>query len=249
LIEFDYDSLITFMRCPLRYKFEYVNKIDTEKEGIKRFFSETIHETIKHFYKTLKDEGVKLTQKQLHNFWGNLWLEDVDTEKIIYGNKSEKSKLTKKGYSYLNKFHRYNSSNSGTPIEVGLDYNINYMNKYKLSGNIELIRRTRVKLQIVNFSTSRYVPDEFRQKNDIRFTLNSYAFRQIFEKEEDETLYYHVRTNKKVPVYRGQNDYEKLLTIIDNVYKCIEEDLYYPRISYLCKQCKFHDFCTAWKGQ
>ena len=249
MVTFDYDSLITFMRCPLRFKFEYLEGIETGQESIKIFFKQTLHQTMKHFFKKLDEDEVILTQKQIHDYWGDLWLADVDSEKIIYGNASEKANLTKKGYSYLNKFHRYQSDKPGVPIKVDLDYSIDFMDEYKFSGNIELIREKDNNIQIVNFSTSRYVPDNFRKQNDIRFTANSYAFQKIFEQKEDEIIYYHIRKNKSVNLHRDEDDYKKLLTIMDNVYKSIEDELFYPRISYKCKQCPYHKHCTAWKGE
>jgi putative RecB family exonuclease len=248
MVEFGYDSLMTFMQCPLKYKFEYIDNINTNKESIKVYFKNTIHQTIKHFFKVLDEEGELLHQKQLNNHWSDLWFERVESEDILRGNKSEKANLTKKGYSFLKKFHRYQIDNPGSPIAVDLDYTINYMDEYKFSGNFELIREIDDKIQIVHFSTSRYVPDEFRQENDVSFTLNSYAFRQMFEKKENETLYYHIRTNKNLPVYRGQGDYNKLLTIMNNIKSCIDQGLFYPRQSYKCKQCPYNRQCTAWEG-
>lgn len=247
MVELSFNEITDFINCPLYYKFKYIDKLRAKNKGIKDFFKKTIHKTIHYFFNIIKDEKRIPSDTELRNYWGDLWFADLDTEKIIYGNSSEKSRLTKKGYELLQKFYRSQKGNPGIPVDINLKYNINF-NKYNILGNIELIREINNKIQVVYFSTATYALDEFRQKNDVGYTLSVYAFREIFKRKEDQLVSFHLKTCKEIYLHRDRKNIEKVLSSINNIYKIIENDLWYWRDSYLCKQCEYQEHCINWRG-
>lgn len=248
IINFTHREILDFMNCPLKYKFKHINKVETKEKSARETFSETLHKTIQYFYNVIKDEQKIPSNAELRDYWGDLWLNDLDTEKILYNTTNEKSRLTRKGYSYLQTFYQNHKYNPGIPIGVNVDYAINLGN-YSISGNIELIRVKDGKVQLVYFSTSQYKPSEFQILNDISYTLTSYAYRQMFKEKENELICYHLATGKEIILYRNHKDVEKVLTTIDNIYNTIKDNRYWQRMSYLCSQCPYQDYCTNWTGK
>ena len=236
------------MNCPLKYKFSHINKIEPKEKSARVLFRESLHKTIQYFYNVIKNEERIPSNTELREYWGDIWLNDLDIEKVLYNNSNEKGRLTKKGYSYLQKFYQNNKYNPGIPIGVNVDYTIQ-LDKYSISGNIELIRSKNDKIQVVYFSTAQYQLSEFQILNDINYTLTSYAFRQMFGQKEDALISYHLATGKEIFLSRGRKDVEKVLTTIDNIYNTIKEGRYWQRMSYLCTQCPYQDFCTNWTGK
>lgn len=246
--EFDYDSLASFLKCPLRYKFKYKDNIIVDCFSHKMFSKQTLIETFKHFFKEL-EKGNVISSKALKDYWADKYMRNCDADKILYSYDKNKRRDIRRCYSLLNKFYRYIASEPGTVVAVDLDYEIDYMEKYKIYGNIDLVRENKDKqIEMAFFNFSQYKPQSFMIKNDIEVTMNSYAFNKIFKKEEDVSLFYHIKTNTIQNAYRNHKDYNKLLTIIDNVCECIDNEIYYPRHSYFCKQCKYNQYCTNWSG-
>jgi len=246
-MEFTHQGLLDFMNCPLKYKFKHINKLEIAEKSSRELFRESIHDTIKYFYKTIMEEDRIPKNEELRSYWGDIWLEGVDIKDILYNNKNERSIFTKRGYSLIQKFYQHNKYNPGTPIGVDVDYNIN-LDKYNIKGNIELIRSKNNRIEIIYFSTSRYLPSEFQNNNDLSYTLSSYAYRQIFNLKEDGLINYHLKTNKEISLNRSSQDIEKVMSTIDNIYSTIKQELFWQRMDYLCKQCPYQDYCTNWTG-
>ena len=51
---YSYSRLNTFETCPLRYKFNYIDKIKREEESIEAFLGSRFHEVMENLYTDLK---------------------------------------------------------------------------------------------------------------------------------------------------------------------------------------------------
>jgi hypothetical protein len=64
MFEISATKLDTYMQCPLKFRFRYVERIEPEETSPALAFGSAVHGTIKHYYKRLM-EGRKLEMNEL----------------------------------------------------------------------------------------------------------------------------------------------------------------------------------------
>lgn len=95
---FSYSKLDTFLICPLRYKYQYVYKIPTPS-SYQLSFGNSIHKTLREFYKIFKKEKKVPPFRILKNLYQNLW------EDSGYKSKKQEENRFKKGLETLEKHY------------------------------------------------------------------------------------------------------------------------------------------------
>lgn len=260
-MEIHVDQLHAYLNCPLKYRFEHVNKLEVEK-GRSVLFKEAVHKAISSFYFSLMGERL-MSAKQMKDKWASIWGEVQEGPKDLTEfllkerghNERKQSKTDKQmvqGFEMIHNFHYYNKDNPGTPIAVDLEYRVPIAG-VTLVGKFELIRErvdneagTRF-IEIVDFKTGNEETDPFLIQNDINLTIASYAFRNLFHAKEDRITYHYLKSGQDVHTQRTEDDYRRLEAIVAGVAKAIQDQHFYPRQSFMCKACDFKDVCARTK--
>lgn len=71
-MEISASKITTYLDCPLKYKFKYIDRIEPEEIQPGLALGSSFHRTIKHFYKRLM-EGQNLTTEQLEAAFRQDW--------------------------------------------------------------------------------------------------------------------------------------------------------------------------------
>ena len=75
---YSHSRISTFEQCPLKYKFQYIDKIKVEQEDtIETFLGSRVHETLEKLYKDLKFEK-HLTLKELLAYFNDIWKRNLN---------------------------------------------------------------------------------------------------------------------------------------------------------------------------
>jgi CRISPR/Cas system-associated exonuclease Cas4 (RecB family) len=193
-----------------------------------------------------------ISSQQLKDRWGQLWSKQMTIEEIMFRRKDEHSDLELKGVSMLINLHRYAKTNPSIPIAVDYNYEVN-IGDCQLAGTLELVRETKASgegriIEITDFRTAEYSPDQFTLNHDMRLTAQSYAFRQLFKVEEDRLNYYLLKKGKQHFTQRDDNEFNKLTTIVNQVADDMSKQVVYPRYSLNCKQCQYQYECNKYQG-
>lgn len=242
-----YNTLMDYIKCPAYYKFKHVNKLTPEGIMGREYIWETLLKTVYYFYNTIKDENRIPKETEIKEYWAELYVEKED--ELLFKDTSLKRNQLDSAHEFLKKFYIKHQYNPGIPVGVDVRYSIRIGNHEIEDGYIQLIRVMDGKVQIVYFDNGTYFPDDFRIKNDMRFTLMAYAYRHIFKEKENEFLYTHIRKGREMNVYRKQSDFNKLIRMLDNIGNAIENNLYWQKINHLCKSCPYSEACTNWDGR
>lgn len=256
-MELHVNELHTYLHCPLKYQLEHVHKLDKETEK-SVVFKKAVHKTISSFYFSLMG-GIVLTPKQMKDKWATIWGEIQDGKKSVgdilltpkqhNGTKRAPDKYNLQGFEMVHNFHHYNKDNPGTPIAVDLEYRVP-IGGVTLVGKFELIREKVDKnagtrfIEIVDFKTGNdSTTDPFSVRHDINLTIASYAFRNLFQSEEDRLLYHYLKTGREMYTSRDENDFKRLEAIVTGVARGIAGEQFYPRQTFMCKSCPFMYAC------
>ncbi len=261
-----FDAVYDYMRCPLIYNLKYVGGIEAPPNLYDQF-DIMLKKSILYFYYRIMDDGAIISSAELKRKWESLWWsKKVDPKEYmltpIYGSipigghknrvsslEATHKNLALRGWSILSKFHRTNQGKPGTPVAIDMDYRVNVGNS-TVGGAIDLARVVEQpmgrKIELLILSSQRSTPTDFEIRNDLKGTFQTYAFRKLFEEEEDSIIYYHLEKGNKVKTLRTDKDFKRAEAILSNVVKSIEEEIYFPRHTFFCHTCYYDKYCEQW---
>lgn len=255
-MELSLDDIHTYLHCPAEFDFKYGKKIPMEEtDSVK--YKKAIHKTVSYMYFNVMG-GRMPTAKQMKDKWATIWQEEKEGIKDLsehllkerkYQAPSKVDKHVIQGFEMIHNFHHYNKDNVGIPIAVDHEFRVPIAG-VTVTGKFELIRETIDKsspnrfIEIVDFKTGNEATDMFLVNNDLNLSVMSYAFRNLFQAKEDRLTYNYMKTGKEIYTSRGEKDFDRMKAIIEGVAEGIANKRFYPRQSFMCKNCPFKDVCN-----
>lgn len=245
----DARSIYTYMDCPIKYALMYNTKFKPGEKSMAEKFSEAMHTTLYYFWFKMMNDG-RVTDVELIKKWESIWYDGngISAEDIMYYKKKDLVDLGNKGTAMIQGFIRTNKNNPGYPIAVNMDFAVP-IGDHHITGRFELVREINRALEIVDYKTSMSIPDRVIVDRDIALTMQSYAFRHMFQKNENLLTYHYLRQNKPISTRRTRHDYDRLAETINAIAHCIEHKIYYPRDTFKCGSCEYKNHCGEWPLQ
>ena len=119
---------------------------------------------------------------------------------------------------------------------------------HSVRGVFDRIDEKNGKYWIADYKTDKHSPQEnsFVLHRNIQFTLYSNVFRQIYGKEEDAILYYHLRSDTLLKTHRSEKDYDYLKHILDEVADGITQNKFTPFYGFHCNFCDLKTACEKY---
>lgn len=231
------------MDCPIKYTLAKKNVQKTLREE----FDEAMHKTIYYYYYSHMDNKV-IDGPTLRKKWGSIWYNQQSPDEIMFSHDTERSELGVKGVNMLLSFNEQVKDLPQLPIAIDHNYEID-IGKHSLSGNIEVVRETRKErtrkryIEIIDYRTDDYLPDEFILQHDMYLTAQAYAFRKLYNAREDRIIFSFLKKNRIYYTNRPELEVKTFENVISNVTDCIEREYFYPKYSYKCKDCQYRKQC------
>ena len=242
-----------YLQCGLKYKFQYVDLIPRPFKSSGLVFGSIVHSTIDWFHKQRKmrrHPSLEMLYKILEADW---FCQKLDTE-IRYKEGETEGKLILTAREMLNLY--FQSPLDGV-VDAEYPFRVPLVNLrtqealgVALEGFIDLIEEGEV---LTEFKTSGKSVDPQSADDLLQLTIYSYAYRTLFKKEPRLLrLINFVKT--KVPKMailetgREQKDYERFFYLAKEVLKGIKSRIFFPRQSFMCKDCEYENLCKIWEG-
>lgn len=261
-VDLSLDNIHTYLACPAKYKFKYVDNIqlDLNKNVL---FKKAVHEAVYYFFYSTMG-GTLPRPAAMKDKWASIWSKTNDkgnpidlimkTTPGLYGRKQGEGtdKHLVQGMEMIHNFYHFNQANPGSVITVDQPYRI-ALDDVNVTGKFELIREIldandgKRYIEIVDFKTSDDSIEPFLVKNDFNLTLASYAFRNVFKATEDRLKYHYLKTGRDIITVRRENDFNRAKATVKGVANGIKNKDFYPRQSFMCKSCEFKDVCDRVK--
>lgn len=257
-MELTLDQIHTYLQCPASYHFKYGLNLDGEKESNTIAYSKALHKTISYFYFNLMG-GLLPSAKQMKDKWASIWKEHKDgainptdmllkERKYLDRIKSSTDKQVIQGMEAIHNFYHFNKDNPGTPIAVDHEFRVPIAG-VTIEGKFELIRESIDKatsnrfIEIVDFKTGNDATDMFLVDHDLNLTVMSYAFRNLFQSEEDRLTLSYLKSGKEIYTLRSDKEFDRMKATIEGVAEGIANNRIYPRQTFMCKSCPFKGIC------
>lgn len=228
-------QLFDYSYCPVKYYLKYKAKIILPEEIT---INKLLIQVSNYFY-TCVANGRVPTLKQMQKKLDAICEIHKD---IINPKKSVEM------WAQVYNFYNWACDNKIAVIDTNTRYAIT-LGEHIIEGTmnpISLINNNMLEILIVNFSSK--IPNQLEVDTKLKYTLDTLAFNSANKDLQISATRIHLlKANKDIITTRTLNDFDRLNSTVNNIAKCIQNELYYPRETFLCSTCNYRNYCRAWK--
>ncbi|WNY25381.1 PD-(D/E)XK nuclease family protein [Methanolapillus millepedarum] len=251
---YSHTRLALYEKCPLAYKFRYIDKIKPEEAfiSIEMFMGSRVHDTLEYVYKQRKKSPMeKITLSELLSYydfiWKNKWADDVKVvkENMTAADYFDQGKLILSEY-----YHMYQPFDRDETLSVEERIDIS-IEGFKLMGFIDrlAVNKENGHVEIHDYKTSNHLPDISDLQNDRQLALYQIGVRKKYEfnDREFDIIYHFLRFKKEIRLQKSDDELEELKKKIVNLIQIIElaswENNFPACVGNACRWCEFSSVC------
>ncbi len=248
---FSHSRISTFEQCPQKFKFQYIDKAETEEmEGVEAFLGSRVHEALEKLYKDLKFQKILALSALIRHYrdqWKKNWHDNVQIVRKEYSERNYKAMGEKFITNYYNRYKPFSND-----VTIALEQRILVeIQGYKVQGFIDRLSFSNGTYQIHDYKTSASLPEQSKLDIDRQLALYAIAVKQMFRDASKIDLVWHfLAFNKEMHSARTEkqlqeleNDIVKSITAIEVAY---DKEKFPARESVLCDWCEFRPICSKW---
>lgn len=250
---YSYSKLNTFENCPLKFRYQYIDKLISEVgKSIEAFLGSMVHETLEWLYKQVKMNKVPETEEVLKIYEG-LWKKNFDEESIFFVNDFTNEDFFELGKKFLVDYYkRYHPFKENTiATEKRILINLDKKGKYKLQGYVDRLvyNKKEGAYEIHDYKTGSHLKTTKDLEIDKQLGLYSLGIKEMYPDADRVCLIWHfLAFDKEFCSERTEEQLEALKEQTIELIKKIESTKEFsPKTSRLCGWCEFKTICPKWK--
>lgn len=249
-----YSSLETFKTCPLKYKFQDIDKIRIPK-SVELVFGSSVHATLKFMFERTP---LYPTVDQIIDFFRETW----NKAKVFINSEiieEEKDIFLKEGISILEKFYKnnppwnFNVVDSESRFEAELE-NTKTGEMHTLAGIIDRIDKNDDSYEIIDYKTSKRMMSQENLDNDFQMSIYCLGLMKRWPHLDSQKIklsLYFLKHGEKISTSRTSEQVKEMkkniINTINDIQDKIKNDNFYPTPSPLCDWCGYRQMCPMWK--
>jgi len=246
---YSHSRISTFEQCPLKYKFQYIDKLTPDiKQTIESFLGNMVHKTLQWIYNEVLQGRIPQLDEVIE-FYITSWRADFGDEIKIVNQEYDVEYYFNKGIKFLIDYFLSNSPFQDNTIEtekkilIPLDSEC----KYIIQGYIDRLvhhKDTNI-FEIHDYKTTSSMKAQEELDKDRQLALYSLGIRHMFQNVADVHLVWHfLAFNEKIISRRTPEQLKRLKQEIIELIKRIESTTKFKSNSgALCQWCEFQSHC------
>jgi putative RecB family exonuclease len=248
---YSHSRLSCFEQCPLKFKFSYIDKIETEiEETVETFLGSRVHETLEKLYKDLKFQKLILL-KDLMDFYNREWRKNWNDAIIIVRKEYEEENFRKMGERFISDYYeRYRPFDQSKTIGLETQNTVDLDDKHKIHIRIDRLCLTEDTVyEIHDYKTSNSLPTQDKLDKDRQLAVYAYGIKKMYpDASKVKLIWHYLAFDKEMSSQRTPEQLEKLRKEVIELINKIEACKTFPsRTSALCDWCEFQMMCPEWK--
>jgi putative RecB family exonuclease len=232
-----YSALETFKTCPLKYKYQEIEKIKVPK-GVEAVFGAAIHSALKFMF----ERGpLYPTLDQVIDFFRNIW------------DKEKPEEYYKEAILILEKFYKHNQPWNFNVVDLESRFEVE-LGEHKLVGIIDRIDKNNDIYEIIDYKTARKMPGQSIIDNNLQLSIYHLGLMKRWPNLDPGKIklsLYFLKHEEKISTTRNaeqlENTKKNILKIIAEIEKKIKDNDFPPIPSGLCDWCGYRQMCPMWK--
>lgn len=245
---YSHSRLSTFESCPLKFKFQYIDKLSEGHDTIEAFLGSRVHDSLEKIYKDKKFQKL-MTKEELLEFYEREWIRLDHNDILIVRKEYDKENYKDMGKKFLEDYYdRFYPFDQATTIGLEMRVVITLPSGKKLQGYIDRLDEKEGVYEIHDYKTSNTLMEQDKADQDRQLALYAIAVRERFPDAKDVKLVWHyLAFNKTITSSRCIEHLEQLKKDVDDLIKEIEHTSEFKaKPSALCDWCEFRKICPAW---
>ena len=246
-----YSQINTYLGCPLKYKFHYMDKIEPPFVSSALAFGSCIHEAVGSFYQSCL-EGDPLSASQVHDVYRQAWDRHAKERPIRFFNGDSEQSLTAKAKGMLEVFHEsfdptVQLIGIEEPFEVDLGERIP-----PLVGWIDAVElASDGTVSVIDLKTASKRYSDHTVHSNLQLTCYSLGAQTLgFNGDTRFRLDVLLKTQNpeliRYQTSRNDSDRERFVKLVKSVWQGIKKEVFFPKADWQCGQCPFLDNCKNW---
>jgi putative RecB family exonuclease len=249
-----------YLRCPLKYRFTYVDRLQPDFVPAALAFGSGIHGAAAFLFRGRSD-GAPPSLSDVQAFFEGYWKLETNNRPIRFGEKDTKESLLELACRMLEVLYKNQEPATEIigveqPFDVPLiDLDTGEVLDRALVGTLDLIEcHAEGRLVVVDLKTSARKYTDLQAELSLQLSIYSYATAMNgLGDQEDLRLRFDVLTKTKQPElcrYWTQRDRAanlRLFRLVAEVLHAIEAGVFHPNPGWQCKDCPFQSRCWAWR--
>jgi len=233
-----YTQISLYQNCPLCYKLQYIDGLETKEKGYFSFGT-TMHECAEYFFKVKVPPPPSL--EQVLDFYERKWLSDG------YESAEEEAEYKAYGRELLTKFWEIHQPDFRMPIAVEHRFTIDIGN-VKLKGIIDRVDKLDSGgLAIIDYKTNKELFTQEYLDKDLQLTLYQLAVEQSWFLPVERLTLYHFRSNTPISCPpREEARLEEARGVVLEVAEGIQVGNFPAKEGPYCP-CDFPEYCPYYK--
>ena len=248
---YSHSRLSCFEQCPLKFKFSYIDKVETEvEETVEAFLGSRVHETLEKLYKDLKFQKLN-TLKELLDFYNKSWKENWNESIVIVRKEYDQENYRKMGEKFIiDYYNRYNPFNQSRTIALETERTVELDDGHNIHIRIDRLSLADDNVyEIHDYKTSNKLPTQDDLDNDRQLAIYAYGIKKMYpDAQKIELMWHFLAFDKEMTSKRKPEQLEVLRKeILDLIAKIESEQKFPSNVSTLCDWCEFQALCPEWK--
>lgn len=264
-LQLSYSQIFTYLGCSLKYRFQYVEKRQPERQSISLLFGRAFHDVIERFYLKVKTRGEYEQLNVLTEFFENVLRLNLDNCEVPIFYKKETpdaDSAVKMGKSLIETFYEsvnldgYQIVDAELPLTAGLYDENGISTGFKLYGILDLLLfdENQQRLVVVDTKTAAKPKSQSNVDEDLQFSSYAYllAANKFTSRTDTVNCRMDVLRKLKTPkmeyywTQRTAEDRKRFAKIASGVLNGIDNQVFIPNRSWLCSDCQYTEACRSW---
>lgn len=236
-----YSALDTFLQCPLKYKFQEIDKIRAPKSK-EAVFGTAIHSALNFYHQPGRLTPPK-TSEVLEKFTSS-WKSEVFNDQFT------QEAMFNEGRAILEKYCEKNNPEKVSPLTLELFFKAPIGDEHILSGKIDRVDKTGDdSFEIIDYKTSRRLPSQEDVDSNLQLAIYQLGFINQwpdFNKSIKVSLYFirhGVKISSQLTEENINRTKDKVLDIISQIEEAAEKNKFDPLPCPLCDWCGHQKNC------
>ncbi len=249
-----YSALNTYKTCPLKYKFQELDKIRVPK-GIEMVFGSAVHSALKYMFERTP---LYPTLDEIIDFFRNQW----DEKMRVFEDEEKKKAFYEEGISILKNFYKKNQPWNFNVIDLESRFELELEDskskeKHILTGIIDRIDKNPESdsYEIIDYKTAKRMPSQDIVDRDLQMSIYHMGLMKRWPHLSPDKIklsLYFLKHNEKISTARSEERLEKtrknIIGIINEIQGKITDNYNFPPTpSPLCDWCGYRQMCPMWK--
>lgn len=255
-LHISYSQIRTYLTCPRRYRYQYVMALKWETTPSGLVFGKAMHEAVALYYRQKKEQR-NATHGDMLDIYRTIWDKESKRAPVSYKKGETADTLLKQAIWLLEVFIKHVRPGKIEAVEMPFSVDIvppsgDKPIPCKLRGVFDLVESDdEGNLIISELKTAAKRQNEEEYDSHHQATVYSYALKMLgFTTSGKKTLVRYdvlLKTKKgefeRYFVVKTDKDYQRIIPTIQDILRSIEQEIYYPREGWYCKDCPFKSAC------